>query len=345
MRHIKFFLINLVFALALSGCGKTESLSFSREEFEQIKLNADKSNYSNSVNLKGGNPGKMCYIEETGSLFYSDSSGLYQTNGEDTVRLLDEPAMSLNIANGSLYFIIPEGENNGFFGKVYRISLADGKKECIIDDDISNISVYKDRIFYMKTEEITPEEGTHLIKKSYYKCGLDSSGNEQISDFSFSFDGDICVTRADNEIKTIDLSNNEAVSIADEPEMVSELSIYNGYIYYIRTNRSGYNTSFVKISLEDNSMSEYKEVGAYFEDYGFIDSKPCVYAAEGGFYLLEGESLVKYECFNTYSGLYSCGSKLYGLKPGGKLCELCFNDMNGIKSVSEIETEVKLERT
>ena len=163
----------IMLALFLTGCansrtvsqgdGESESVeinSFSQEELNLIRLNAGQSNYSNSVNLKGDVPGKMCYVEETNTLFYSDKDGLFQKTGEKTVKLLDTPVSALNIANGKLYFIIPEGENAiREFGKAYRMELSDGRTECIIDEDITHISIYKDRIFFQKIGDPTELEG------------------------------------------------------------------------------------------------------------------------------------------------------------------------------------------
>lgn len=359
MKNIKNWVLILLFTFLLSGCDKPDPvpqenppsvseeqesnesdesnvfIDFSQEELDLLRINIGQSNYDNSINLKGRIPGKMCYVPETDTLFYSDSSGLYQKNGESVIKLLDESVISINIADGKLYFILPIGENRyGSYGKLYQMDLSSGVTDCVIEEEIGNASVYKDRIFYLKHEIIELEEGAYAIKKSYFKCDLSGSNSEEISDKSFFFGDDICVFYTDHAIQALDLSTNEVTGLAEESEAATDLSVYRGCVYYTR-NIAGVVDTAVKIDLTDGSVTELKAKGAYFEDYGFVDGKLCLY--DTVFYLAEGENLVKYECSQTYRGIYTCGDKMYGLKPGGKLCELYFDSGHGYGFVTETE--------
>lgn len=312
------------------------SQSFSEDEIDVIQKNSGLSNFSNSVNLKCSTPGKMCYIEETDTLFYSDSHGLFQKNGDNIITLLDKPVFSINLANGILYFIIPEGDDGeGPYGKAYCMDLKDGSTKCIIDDNISSMSVYKDKIFYRKTAVTEREDGMILVATGFYKCALSGENTEQIQDFFFLFDNDLSVSASDDSIKVKDLQNDTVNAVADEPDMVSNLSIYKNNIYYIRTNRTSLSTSAVKIDLSDNSLTEYSAGSAYFEDYGFIDDKLCLYCIGEGFYVLENGDPEKYECKENYNSIYSCCGKMYGSKSDGDLYELSLKNDNGKKSIAE----------
>lgn len=346
---MKKFFILLSVLLLLSGCNKSENEefdnsgnfnipSFSQDELDLIQMNVEQSNFSNSVNLKGSIPGKICYVAETDTLFYSDSYGLFQKNGDNIITLLDKSVISLNLVDGILYFIIPEGDDgDGLYGKAYRMNLENGKTECIIKDNISNMSVYKDKIFYRKTEVTEVEDGVISIATSFFKCTLTGEDNEQIRDYSFLFENDSSVSVSEGSIRVKDLQSDTINAVADEPNMVSRLSIYKNCIYYIRINRASLNTTAIKINLADNSITECYKGGAYFEDYGFLDDKLCLYDIGNAFYIAENEDAEKYECSENYTGIYSCGGKMYGLKPNGNLYELYLEDENGFRSVSETE--------
>ena len=344
MKKISFLLSVL---LLLSGCSKNAneefyisgdhiSQSLSEDEIDVIQKNSGLSNFSNSVNLKCSTPGKMCYIEETDTLFYSDSHGLFQKNGDNIITLLDKSVFSLNLADGILYFIIPEGDNGeGPYGKAYHINPETGIVECIIKDSISNMSVYKDKIFYRKTEVTEIEDGLFITATSFFKCMLNGEDTEQIQDFFFLFENDSGISASDDSIKVKDLQNDTVNAVADEPDMVSNLSICKNCIYYIRTNRTSLSTSAVKIDLSDDSVTEYNKGGAYIEDYGFIDDKLCLYCIGDGFYVLENGNPEKYECKENYNSIYSCCGKMYGSKSDGDLYELSLKNDNGQKSIAE----------
>lgn len=347
MKNIKKIILILTIMLLLPGCVKSEIATpdqsvfldskekqFSENELESIKINMRKSNYSNSFNLKGSVPGKMCFIPETETLFYSDNNGLFQKNGENIITLFYEPVMSINLAEGNLYFIIPDGDNHGRYGKVYQMDLSSGKIICIIDDNVTNIAVYKDRIFYLKNEVSQFEDGTYMISTSYHKCDLNGENNEQVFDYTFSFQENICVSANGSAINIIDLASGTNSVIASETDMVSELSLFNNCIYYIRTDNKTLNTTGVKINIADNSVTEYREKDVYFENYGFVNGNLCLYEHGGSFYLENNGKLEKYNCTETYSDIYSCGEKIYGLNMNGSLWELNFNNQNDIKTVS-----------
>lgn len=338
----------IMLALFLTGCagsgtvrqgaGESESAeinSFSQEELDLIRLNAGQSNYSNSVNLKEKVPGKMCYVQETDTLFFSDKDGLFQETGENTVKLLDTPVSALNIAGGNLYFIIPEDENvGGEFGKVYRMDLSDGQTECIIDEDIVNISVYKDRIFYRKIVDLTNiEDGVISYGMQHFKCGLNGEERTQIFDFAFSFEEDMCITQNGDSINITNLSDGTVEKIIDEPKGARNWSIYNGSLYYIRTDYGTLEDVLVRIDLSDKT-AEVLSAEGYIEDYGFVGGRLCVYTLTT-FYLEENGELIKYNgTKNTYKSIYTCGSKVYGIC-GEKLYELEFVNDREMRSVSE----------
>lgn len=346
---MKKYFVLLSVLLLLSGCKKNQDAdnslnfnvqSFSQDELDLIHKNVGHSEFSDSVNLKCSNPGKMCYAEETDTLFYSDSRGLFQKNGDKTVTLLDKSVFSLNLANGILYFIIPEGDNGeGPYGKAYRMNLENGVTECIIKDSISSMAVYKDKIFYRKTEVTEVEDGVFSIATGFFKCTFNGENTEQIKDFFFLFENDLSICASEGLIKVKDLQSDTINVVADEPNMVSKLSIYKNCIYYIRIDRTSLKSTAIKINLTDNSVTEFNASDSDFEDYGFIDDKLCLYGIGNAFYAAENGKTVKYECSENYNSIYSCGGKMYGLKSNGNLYEINLKDDNGFKSVSE--TEIK----
>ena len=349
---MKKWLILILLVLFITGCAKNEhtqsedsdtnytkneTSSFSQQESDLIRLNVGQSNYSKSVNLKSDVPGKMCYVQETDTLFFSDKNGLFQRTGEKTVKLLDTPVSALNIAGGNLYFIIPEDENVICeFGKVYRMELSDGKTECIIDEDIVNISVYKDRIFYCKIVDLTnTEDGVISYVMKHSKCGLNGEERTQIFDFAFSFEDDMCITQNGDSINLTNLSDGTVEKIIDEPNGINTLSVYNGYLYYLRMDYSTLMNDLVRVNLADKTVDVLSTSadGDYIEDYGFVGGKLCVCTTT--LYLEENGALVQYNgAKNIYKSLYTCGSKVYGIC-GEKLYELEFVNDREMRSVSE----------
>lgn len=317
------------------GTTDSETCVFSQEELDLIRLNAGQSNYSNSVNLKGNVPGKMCYVEETDTLFYSDKDGLFQKTGEKIVKLLDTPVSALNIAGGKLYFMISENEiADHELGKVYCMELSDGKTECIIDEDVSDISVYKDRIFCQTISDLTELEGGAIsYAVSFFKFGLNGEERTRIIDFAFSFEGDMCVTREGNSINLTDLSDGTSEKLIDEPKGVRNLSLYGGSLYYIRTDYSTLEDVLVRINLSAKT-AEVLSAEGYIEDYGFFGGRLCVYTLTT-FYLEENGKLIKYDgTKNIYKSIFTCGSKIYGMSDE-RLYEIELIDDRGMKSVSE----------
>ncbi|MCM1333591.1 MAG: DUF5050 domain-containing protein [Bacteroides sp.] len=311
------------------------SADLTQETLDRLRLNVGQSNYDNSVNLKGQNPGKVCYVPETDTLFYSDNGGTYQKNGESVIKLLDEPIFSINVADGKLYFIRPTGEDRvGSYGDLYRMDLSSGAIDRVLEEEVANASVYKDAIFYSKRNVIDLGDGLHGVGISCFRSDLDGSNGEKAS--ALSFGDDLCVFQADDMIRATDLSKNETVELAEEAEMTLRLSVYRGCVYYIR-NTGGTADTAIRIDLTDGSVTEWRAKDAYFEDYGFVDDKLCLYNLGSCFYLTEGEELIKYDCPQSYRDIYTCNNKIYALKPGGKLCELQFGENHGYYSVSELE--------
>lgn len=323
-----------------SGSESAETASFSREELDLIRLNSEQSNYSNSVNLKSSASGKMCYVEETNTIFFSDRNGLFQQTGEKTSKLLDTPVSALNIADGKLYFIISENEMAGYeCGRAYCMDLSNGKTECIIDEEITNMFVYKDRIFYQKISNYTEREGGVIsYSMPMLRCGLNGEERTNSSYFKIAFDNDLFIAYEDDSINIIDSEDGtpgEAL-FDDSDYWLKNISLYNGSLYYIRVDYSTLHEVLIRMNLSDKTVEEFRIMGDYFEDYGFIGGKLFAYNLVD-LYLEEDGKLTKYiGTERTYDGIYSCGGKAYGIS-GGRIFEIGFYDDRGIKEVSETE--------
>ena len=106
----------------------------------------------------------MCYVSETDTLFYSDNSGLYQKNGSAVIQLSDDNAMSLNLYDGKLYYMIPKGGTIFECGNVYCLNLSTMEKELIISADVYSLSVHSDSIFYQTAEMKVLDNGSYMLR-------------------------------------------------------------------------------------------------------------------------------------------------------------------------------------
>lgn len=315
----------------------TESISFSESDLETMAINSDKSNYQNSINNKSEIPGKMCYVEETDTFFYSTNTALYQKTGDTTIKLLDSAAYAINIAEGYLYYIIPGGTSLLASGKAYRMRLSDGKTECIIDK-ASNLSVYPDGLFYIINTEKDLGDGSFSVAATNMRCDFDGANSEERTDSCFATDNYLSPIFDDGKIKLVNLKDGTSKEICEEEENASNISISGDKIYYIRTNFDTAMNAVVEVDINTGEAITYSPaVETYFSDYTVCNGK--LYLFDGFFYIAENAKMKKYNVIgeSLYESLCVCGDKIYGVCSSGAIYELSFDDGNGIAAVNGTE--------
>ena len=304
---------------------------FTENEFEQIRCNLGKSSENNSVNLKCEIPAKMCYVSETDTLFYSDNSGLYQKNGSAVIQLSDDNAMSLNLYDGKLYYMIPKGGTIFECGNVYCLNLSTMEKELIISADVYSLSVHSDSIFYQTAEMKVLDNGSYMLGLTSMECGLNGENAEKCYGKEFVYQNEMSVFFSGGEIRTLDETSGTEMLLYEETQNAGNICIFGNSVYYICNDFDNIHSNSVKkIDLSDGeleifSLKQSSGDPVYFLDYGFEDGVLCLYDGIS-FYRAEPDGkFTKYESKNAYKSVYTCGNDMYALKTDGKIARIIFD--------------------
>lgn len=305
---------------------------FSENELEQIRCNLGKSSANNSVNLKCEIPAKVCYVPETDTLFYSDSSGLFQKNGSAVICLSDDNAMSLNLYDGKLYYMIPKGGTKFECGNVYCLNLSTMERELIISADVYSLSVHSGRIFYQTAEMKVLDNGSYMLGLTSMECGLNGENAKKCSGKEFVYQDEMSAFFSGGAIRMLDETSGTEMLLYEEPENAGNMCIFGNSVYYICYDFDNINSNSVKkINLSGGepeifSFNPSSGNPVYFLDYGFADGALCLYDGIS-FYKAEPDSkFIKFESKNAYKSVYTCGNDMYALKTDGKIARIIFDN-------------------
>lgn len=337
--------------LTLAGCSDNKpmnNLSESSEvvaetekdagfDYEQMRLNIELNCDNPSINLKSPVPAKICGVSATDTLFYSDSNGLFQKNGEDIIMLSKSEAMAITLYRGYLYYIVLEKTDSFPSGKVYCMNLETGEERCIIEqDDISNLFVANDTLYYTVQIKKNLEDGSIAVGRKRMKCGLNGENPADDVRCLVSSDGNYNVAYMSDTISVFSSDNTEILFAVDNVNAADEICIYNDKVYYIEYDYNKLEQNSIGVIDCNNSTNEKilaKTSGgnfAYFVDYGFADGSVYMYDSVR-FYKETADGMLQYEADNSYKSIYSAESSLYALKHDGSIARLSFTDENTVE--------------
>lgn len=310
-------------------------ITFTENELEQIRLNLGKSVENNSINLKCDIPAKMCYVPETDTVFYSDKNGIFQKNGSKVVHLSDENATSLNLYDGKLYYVIPNGKEKSDMGKVYCLDLSTMKKKCIINENVYWFSVHNDKIYYLESKENELENGYYELVTTDMECDLNGENQKSSPKEELVYQNGISASFYDGVIKTLDVKSGTEKILYEEPYDASQLCIYENSIYYICNNYDILDLNSAKRIDMSGGEPEKFSYNTYFLDYGFSDGMLCFYDG-GAFYRIGADNQVtKITSEGDYRAVYTCGNDLYVLKANNTIARISFREEKGYYSIVE----------
>ncbi|MGN1423169.1 MAG: hypothetical protein ACI4XA_07325 [Oscillospiraceae bacterium] len=316
---------------SIISSGAVPQSDFTENELEPIRRNFGKSSDNNSVNLKCEIPARVCFVPETDTLFYSDNSGLFLKSGGAVIRLSDDNAMSLNLYDGKLYYMIPKGGTKFECGNVYCLDLSTMQKELIIGADVHSLSVHSGRIFYQTAEMKTLDNGSYMLGLTSMECGLNGENAEKCFGKEFVYQNGTSVFFSGGVVRTLDEASGTEMLLYEEPKNAGNLCIFGNSVYYICYDFDNINSNSVKrLDLSGGEPEEFslKQRGGdpvYFLDYGFADGALCLYDGIS-FYIAEPDGkFTEYENKNAYRAVYTCGNDVYALKTDGKIARIIFD--------------------
>lgn len=111
---------------------------------ELALINEGKTAGGNSLNNKNhsASSGLCCYVEETDTLYFSEGGAIWQKNGDELFALAELNAVSLNFAQGKLYFILAENDMSVFrTGSLCALDPESGVITTLYSGDVSSVVV------------------------------------------------------------------------------------------------------------------------------------------------------------------------------------------------------------
>lgn len=355
-------IIFLICALALSGCAnnapaatssdtsetsgtsetitEAENIEPSKDEafYEKIRLNVGLSNDDPLLNLKSPVPSKVCYVGETDTLFYSDKNGLFQKNGDETIMLSDTEAMALTLYKGGLYYIVPKDDGSHYpSGTVYCLNLETGEEHSVIaQDDISNLFISDDTIYFIEQSVEKLESGAFIVGKRSMKCGIDGKDPVIDKEYTAAVDEKYIVLRGSDTMSVCDKTTSELLASGDCLS-ANQICIYKDKVYYIENDYDHFDRKSMCVIDCKNGSSEESTVRTIDGGYGYIDDYSFIgdelYMLGGMFFKKTEDGTISYEADAPYAAIYNGGDSLYGLKRDGTIARLIFNDDNGYRTV------------
>ncbi len=297
-----------------------------------FKVNENVSNTDNSINLKNYiSRGRVCYIEETDTLFWSDNTGLYMTSGDTTARLTDMSAMCINVLCGRVYFInsrINSELAHDDSGKAYYIDLKTGECRLFIDESISQLSVSGEALIYVKQEKVI-YEGREATMNYSLRCDTDGKNHQKtpykylISDENFSAGSD-----AEKGVRVYSIKTDEEILFAEDKGNTDFISLYENQLLFYGKGDKEFGV-IKRIDLKTGEETEYYFPDSYVWDYAFFGDKFCY--CDGNFFVITDSSGTasyyrQYKNGASIKAIYSGGGHIYASRTDGKIVRLGFKE-------------------
>lgn len=244
-----------------------------RQQTALRKLNAESTAVS-SVDMKNSTEsGRILYVEDTDTTFWTDNKYLYQKNGEDSIALVSGIIYSLSLHEGRLYFIRSENvaAQQPMRGEPFMLELETGRLVSLSDRLTSAIFAQPDRVILRCFEEYTDVDGRIRGRYVCYEC---SDGEEaaKCDDILLCTDGKssvYCETDGGDLCKIYLVKEGEIGKrlIAEEEHLPRMASLYGGYLYYVE---GSWGDTIKRIALDGSETAVCCTDYQYIWDYTFF---------------------------------------------------------------------------
>lgn len=314
---------------------------YTEAELTQMKLNSSSTVLDNSMNMKSDHPGRILWVEETGTLFYVRGDNTYQQNDSGTIAIADFPMLSMSLYNGKLYFVYPIYRDIKYdptkrWGVLCVMDMSNGEITQVLEEDnIVNAYVVDGKLYYTLMEELkTADEPSVMLPWTAYEMDISTGEKELIAErspFAVSEKYRIYtdyLSEGDNYKIFITITNKETGETVTytEDKWLNVFSVYGDKLYYVY----GARLRVLDLSDLNNITAETYELydpisgnQSYIWTYTVMNgqlivstgSNICIWNGESfdrhTAYSLEMNQLVK-----LFGDIYNDGRQIYVLNGG-----------------------------
>ena len=317
---------------------------YTEAELTQMKLNSSSTVLDNSMNMKSDHPGRILWVEETGTLFYVRGDNTYQQNDSGTIAIADFPMLSMSLYNGKLYFVYPLYRDIKYnptqrWGILCVMDMSNGKITQVAEEDyVVNAYVVDGKLYYTLMEEATnsDEEGL-MIPGAAYEMDI-STGEKKLiveealgSPFAVSEKYSVFtkfIPGGENAQTVISITNKETEETVSytEDKWLDVFSVYGDKLYYVY----GARLRVLDLSDLNNITAETYEVYdkafgdlSYIWAYTVMNGKLIV-STGGDICVWNGEDFDQYfpyslemnQLVKHFGDIYNDGRQVYALNGG-----------------------------
>ena len=221
---------------------------YTEAELTQMKLNSSSTVLDNSMNMKSDHPGRILWVEETGTLFYVRGDNTYQQNDSGTIAIADFPMLSMSLYNGKLYFVYPLYRDIKYdptkrWGVLCVMDMSNGEITQVLEEDnIVNAYVVDGKLYYTLMEELkTADEPSVMLPWTAYEMDISTGEKELIAErFPFAVSEKYRIytdylSEGDNYKIFITITNKETGETVTytEDKWLNVFSVYGDKLYYV----------------------------------------------------------------------------------------------------------------
>ena len=314
---------------------------YTEAELTQMKLNSNSTVMDNSMNMKSDHPGRILWVEETGTLFYVRGDNTYQQNDSGTIAIADFPMLSMSLYKGKLYFVYPLYRDIKYdptqrWGILCVMDMSNGEITQVLEEDnIVNAYVVDGKLYYTLMEELKTADGPGvMLPWTAYEMDISTGEKELIAErspFAVSEKYRIYtdyLSEDDNYKIFITITNKETGETVTytEDKWLDVFSVYGDKLYYVY----GARLRVLDLSDLNNITAETYEVYdkafgdlSYIWAYTVMNGKLIV-STGGDICVWNGEDFDQYfpyslemnQLVKHFGDIYNDGRQVYALNGG-----------------------------
>ncbi len=314
---------------------------YTEAELTQMKLNSSSTVLDNSMNMKSDHPGRILWVEETGTLFYVRGDNTYQQNDSVTIAIADFPMLSMSLYNGKLYFVYPLYRDIKYdptqrWGILCVMDMSNGEITQVLEEDnIVNAYVVDGKLYYTLMEELkTADEPSVMLPWTAYEMDISTGEKELIAErspFAVSEKYRIYtdyLSEGDNYKIFITITNKETGETVTytEDKWLNVFSVYGDKLYYVY----GARLRVLDLSDLNNITAETYELydpisgnQAYIWTYTVMNGQLIV-STGSNICIWNGESFDRHTAYSLemnqlaklFGDIYNDGRQIYVLNGG-----------------------------
>ncbi len=249
----------------------------SEGQLQLRRLNSGRTAIS-SVDLKNSTEsGRILYVEDTDTTFWTDNKYLYQKTGDECFALVSGIVYSLSLYEGKLYFICSEtiAAEQPMRGEPFVLDLETGVLTSLSDRTTSAIYVQSDRIILQCFESYTDTDGALRGRYIYYESAHDGAGLTRRDDAVLCTDADRYVTCVQDGEAAYDIyycrdDESPRILLATESCMPRKAVLYGEYLYFIE---GSWGDTIKQVALDGSKAAVCCTDYQYIWDYTFHDGE------------------------------------------------------------------------